>query len=76
MSRARRKEQGAEKLRAGNQWRHSGLVFATEFGTPVERRNILRTIELAAAKAGLEGIVCMSIAVTQRPATDDKGAYW
>jgi hypothetical protein len=51
-------------------------VFATEFGTPVERRNILRTIELAAAKAGLEGIVCMSIAVTQRPATDDKGAYW
>lgn len=47
----------AEKLRAGNQWRDSGLLFATELGTPVEPRNILRTIELAAEKADLEGIV-------------------
>ena len=57
MQRAQRKQQAAERLHAGNQWRDSGLVFATEFGTPVEPRNILRTIELAAKKAGLEGIV-------------------
>ena len=44
-------QQAAEKLRAGNQWRDSGLLFATEFGTPVEPRNILRTIGLAAKKA-------------------------
>jgi integrase len=57
MLRTHRRQQAAERLHAGNQWRDSGLVFATEFGTPVEPRNILRTIELAAEKAGLEGIV-------------------
>jgi integrase len=31
-------------------------VFTTEFGGPVEPRNALRTIELAAAKAGVEGV--------------------
>jgi integrase len=31
-------------------------VFTTEFGGPVEPRNVLRTIELAAAKAGVEGV--------------------
>ena len=29
-------------------------MLTTEFGTPVEPRNILRTIETAAAKAGIE----------------------
>ena len=40
-------------LRAGNQWQDTGLVFTTELGTPVEPRNVLRTIELAAHKAGI-----------------------
>lgn len=31
-------------------------MFTTEFGAPVEPRNVLRTIELAAAKAGVEGV--------------------
>lgn len=31
-------------------------MFTTEFGGPVEPRNVLRTIELAAAKAGVEGV--------------------
>jgi integrase len=48
--------QKEERLRAGDQWTDHGLVFCTEFGTPVEPRNILRTIETAAAKAGLEGV--------------------
>jgi integrase len=56
MLRARRKQQAAEQLRAANQWQNSGLVFTTEFGTPVDPRNILRTIELAADKAGMERI--------------------
>ncbi len=54
--RAQRAAQAAERLRAVNQWTDTGLVFTTEFGTPVEPRNILRTIELAAAKAGLENV--------------------
>lgn len=48
--------QAAERLRAGNQWTDTGLVFTTEFGTAVDPRNILRTVELAAKKAGLEGV--------------------
>jgi integrase len=56
MLRAQRKQQAAEQLRAANQWENSGLVFTTEFGTPVEPRNILRTVETAAAKAGMEGV--------------------
>jgi integrase len=53
---AQRAAQAAERLHARNQWTDSGLVFTTEFGTPVEPRNILRTIELAAAKLDIEGV--------------------
>jgi integrase len=53
---AQRVTQAAKRLRAVNQWTDTGLVFTTEFGTPVEPRNILRTIELAAAKAGFENV--------------------
>lgn len=53
---AQRVTQAAERLKARNQWADTGLVFTTEFGTPVEPRNILRTIEIAADKAGMENI--------------------
>jgi len=42
MLRTRREQQAAERLHAGDQWTDCGLVFATEFGTPVEPRNLLR----------------------------------
>jgi len=48
--------QKEERLKAGNQWHHSDLVFTTEFGTPVEPRNLLRVIESAAAKAELDDV--------------------
>lgn len=48
--------QAAEKLRAGNQWRDSGLVITTEFGGPVDPRSFLRVIEVAAKAAGVEGV--------------------
>jgi len=56
MLRARRKQQAPEQPRAANQWQNSGLVFTTELGTPVEPRNILRTVDMAAAKAGMDGV--------------------
>jgi integrase len=37
-------------------WTETGLVFTTELGTRFEPRNILRTIEIAAEKAELDGI--------------------
>lgn len=53
---AQRAAQAAERLHAGNQWTDSGLVFTTEFGGTVDPRNLLRAVEIAAAKAGVEGI--------------------
>lgn len=56
MLRSVKAAQASDRLHAGEQWTDSGLVFTTEFGTPVEPRNILRTIETAAAKAGIEDV--------------------
>jgi integrase len=56
MLRAHRADQEAERQAAGDQWRDHGLVFATELGTPVDPRNILRTIQIAAQKAGMADI--------------------
>jgi integrase len=56
MLRAHRADQDAERYAAANQWQDHGLVFASEFGTPVDPRNILRTIQIAAQKAGMSDI--------------------
>ena len=56
MLRKHRTEQKAERLRAGDQWTDSGLVFTTEFGGPVDPRNLLHVIEVAAKAAGVEGV--------------------
>lgn len=52
---AHRADQAAERLRAGNQWQNSGLVFTTELGGPVDPRNLLRVVERAATKAKVDG---------------------
>ena len=56
MLRKHRTEQLAERLRAGEQWQDSGLVFTTEMGSPVDPRNLLRVVEKAARDAGLDGV--------------------
>ena len=56
MLRRQRTEQKAERLRAGNQWTDSGLVSTTEFGGPVDPRNLLRVMESAAKAAGVDGV--------------------
>lgn len=53
---AQRASQAADRLHAGNQWTDTGLVFTTEFGGPVDPRNLLRTMQTAAKKAGVEGV--------------------
>jgi integrase len=54
--RAHRTDQEAERLAARKQWQDHGLVFASEFGTRVDPRNILRTVQIAAQKAGMSDI--------------------
>ncbi|GAA2567416.1 tyrosine-type recombinase/integrase [Mycolicibacterium diernhoferi] len=56
MLRRHRADQVAERLRAANVWEDHDLVFATERGTPVDPRNALRTVQLAAEKANMDGI--------------------
>lgn len=59
--RAHRKQQLQERLHAGDQWTDTGAVFATEFGTMVDPRNLLRTVEIAAAKANIAGVGAHSL---------------
>ncbi|OBI72714.1 tyrosine-type recombinase/integrase [Mycobacterium asiaticum] len=56
MLKSQRAAQAAERLHAGEHWTDTGLVFTTEFGTPVEPRNVLRTIKTAAAKADIDNV--------------------
>jgi integrase len=56
-----RTQQLQERLHAGTQWTDTGAVFATEFGTHIDPRNLLRTVELAAQKAGLENVGAHSL---------------
>jgi integrase len=56
MLRKHRAGQAAERLRAANQWADSGLVFTTELGGPVDPRNLLRVIGLAAKAADVTDV--------------------
>lgn len=51
-----RAQQDLEREKAANLWEDSGLVFTTEFGGPVEPRNLLRVIESAGKRAGVERV--------------------
>lgn len=53
---SQRKAQRLERLRAANIWQESGHVFTTQSGRPVEPRNLFRSLETAASKAGLEEV--------------------
>ncbi len=50
---AHRSAQAAERLAAGNLWDETGFVFTTEFGKPVDPRNLLRAVVIARRNAGL-----------------------
>jgi integrase len=45
-----------ERMRAANQWAETGLVFTTELGRVVEPRNLLRVVEAAAKRSGLDKV--------------------
>ncbi len=51
-----RKQQLADRLKAGSQWHATGYVFTTEDGQPCDPRNALRALKSAAAKVELPGI--------------------
>lgn len=51
--RARRKAQMADRLRAGAEWRETGVVFSTELGGLLEPNNLRSRFRRAAEKAGM-----------------------
>jgi integrase len=53
---SRRALQAEERLASANLWEQTGYVFTTEFGGPVDPRNLLRTVRLACVKADLPQI--------------------
>jgi integrase len=53
---AHKKRQTEERLAAGPAWESTDLVFATEVGTALEPRNVLRRFDTLAKKAGLKGV--------------------
>lgn len=67
--------QAAERLRAANQWDQSDLVFTTELGTPVDPRNILRSVEVAAKKAGIGGVGVHTLRHSAAVAWLESGAH-
>jgi integrase len=75
MLKSHRADQAAERLRAGELWADNDLVFATELGYPVEPRNILRTVETAAAKAGLKDVGVHSLRHSAAVAWLDAGVH-
>ncbi len=47
----RRKQQDAARVRAGDRWVDTGLVFTTRHGTPIEPRNFNRSLDRCIAAA-------------------------
>jgi integrase len=61
MLKKHKRQQIEERLRAANVWEDHGLVFCTEAGRHVEPRNLLREVETAGARAGVEGVCVHSL---------------
>lgn len=54
--RHRQQEQAKERQTAGKTWQHSGLVFTTAFGTPVDPRNFNRSWDARCSRAEVRKI--------------------
>jgi integrase len=56
MLKRHRTQQKSERLRAGERWTDSGLVFTTRLGAPVEPRHLVAALKTAAGKAGIADV--------------------
>lgn len=71
--RAHRKAQVAERILAANVWHGSGFVFTTENGQPIDPRNLLRALKVAADRAGLSGVGVHTLRHSAASALLEKG---
>lgn len=49
-----KRQQAQSRILAGDEWQEMGLVFTTELGTPLEGRNLTRTLHRVLKEAKLE----------------------
>ncbi len=56
LPKAQRAIQAEERLRAGEHWTDSGLVFTDEFMGPVNPRAVLRAVQRSAGRAGIAAV--------------------
>ncbi|WP_322409146.1 site-specific integrase [Microbacterium invictum] len=54
--RTHRVAQLEDRMRAANVWVDSGHVFTTALGAPIDPRNVLRSIQAAARRAGVQDV--------------------
>lgn len=54
--RLRKAEQDSAAAKAGTVWQHSGLIFTTRYGTPIEPRNFSRSYDSRIIKADVRRI--------------------
>jgi integrase len=72
---AQRAAQAKERLRAGELWIDSGLVFTDEFGAPVNPRAILRAVQRSAARAGIKHVTVHTLRHSAAVAWLEAGAH-
>jgi integrase len=72
--REQRRSQAAERLAAANWWSDADYVFTTETGAPVDPRNLLRVVQVAGRRLGLEGVGVHTLRHSAASAALDAGA--
>ena len=53
---AHEKRQKEDRLKVGPAWRHRGLIFTTEVGTPIDPSNLRRTTKALCEDAGVDPV--------------------
>lgn len=72
---AQKTSQAADRLKAANVWTETGHVFTTETGQPMDPRNVLRAVSIAAGKAGLAGVNVHSLRHSAATAMLEAGVH-
>lgn len=70
-----RRAQAADRQRAANAWRETGAVFTTHTGQPMDPRNVLRAVNVAAAQSGLVGVNVHSLRHSAATAMLESGVH-
>lgn len=72
---AQRVSQAEDRLRAANVWAETDYAFTTEHGQPLDPRNVVRAVTLAATRAGLSRVNVHSLRHSAATAMLEAGVH-